>query len=252
MGPLLKTIDRVGQMGPLLKATNCVGQMVPLRKATDWVGQMDPLLCRGQMGPLIKAIDCVGQMGPLIKAVDCVQVGQMGPLLKATNCVGQMGRLLKAIDCVRQMGPLLKAGFLVLVQSHCWEMKENPNVLWFFLRKIQHIKVLHGTDFCTHFQVNKYNFVYFVFWFNSNQCVQYTWTKKYRHNMYKYQWFFIHFITDISPSQGLTLSIWFTCPPGTWFWKWTCPAKIFTCTANICTSPVKLLYTAGKISTSPA
>ena len=42
--------------------------------------------------------------------------------------------------------------------------------------------------------------------------------------------------------QGLTLSIWFTCPSGTWFWKWTCPAKIFMCPANICTSPVKLMY----------
>ena len=51
--------------------------------------------------------------------------------------------------------------------------------------------------------------------------------------------------------QGLTLSIWFTCPSGTWFWKLTCPAKIFTCPANICTSPVKLMYTAGKIMTCP-
>ena len=41
-------------------------------------------------------------------------------------------------------------------------------------------------------------------------------------------------------NQGLTLSIWFTCPSGTWFWKLTCSAKIFTCPANICTSPVKL------------
>ena len=40
--------------------------------------------------------------------------------------------------------------------------------------------------------------------------------------------------------QGLTLSIWFTCPSGTWFWKFTCPAKIFMCPTNICTSPVKL------------
>ena len=55
----------------------------------------------------------------------------------------------------------------------------------------------------------------------------------------------------IPSSQGLTLSIWFTCPSGTWFWKFTCPAKIFTCPANICTSPVKLMYTAGKISTCP-
>ena len=51
--------------------------------------------------------------------------------------------------------------------------------------------------------------------------------------------------------QGSTLSIWFTCSSGTWFWKFTCPAKIFTCPANICTSPVKLTYTAGKISTCP-
>ena len=51
--------------------------------------------------------------------------------------------------------------------------------------------------------------------------------------------------------QGLTLSIWFTCPSGMWFWKFTCPAKIFTCRANICTSPVKLMYTAGKISACP-
>ena len=51
--------------------------------------------------------------------------------------------------------------------------------------------------------------------------------------------------------QGLTLSIWFTCPSGTWFWKFTCPAKIFMCPANICTSPVKVMYTAGKIGTCP-
>ena len=51
--------------------------------------------------------------------------------------------------------------------------------------------------------------------------------------------------------QGLTLSIWFTCPSGMWFWKFTCPAKVFTCPANICTTPVKLTYTAGKISTCP-
>ena len=50
-------------------------------------------------------------------------------------------------------------------------------------------------------------------------------------------------------NQALTLSIWFTCPWGTWFWKFTCPAKIFTCLANICTGPVKLMYTAGKVST---
>ena len=53
------------------------------------------------------------------------------------------------------------------------------------------------------------------------------------------------------PVQGLTLSIWFTCPSGTWFWKFTCPAKIFMCPAKICTSPVKFMYTAGKISTCP-
>ena len=51
--------------------------------------------------------------------------------------------------------------------------------------------------------------------------------------------------------QGLTLSIWFTCPSGMLFWKFTCPAKIFTCPANICTSPVKLIYTIVKISTCP-
>ena len=51
--------------------------------------------------------------------------------------------------------------------------------------------------------------------------------------------------------QGLTLSIWFTCSSGTWFWKFTCSAKIFTCPANICTSPVKLMYIPGKISTCP-
>ena len=51
----------------------------------------------------------------------------------------------------------------------------------------------------------------------------------------------IHFLNQwwASLSQGLTLSIWFTCPSGTWFWKFTCPAKIFTYPANICTSPVK-------------
>ena len=51
--------------------------------------------------------------------------------------------------------------------------------------------------------------------------------------------------------QGLTLSIWFTWPSGTWLKKLTCPAKIFRCPANICTSPAKLMYTAGKISTCP-
>ena len=55
----------------------------------------------------------------------------------------------------------------------------------------------------------------------------------------------------ITPGQGLTLSVWLTCPSGTWFWKFTCPAKICMCPANICTSPVKLMYTAGKISTCP-
>ena len=49
--------------------------------------------------------------------------------------------------------------------------------------------------------------------------------------------------------QGLTLSIWFTCPSA--HSKKLCPAKIFTCPANICPSPVKLMYTAGKISTCP-
>ena len=42
--------------------------------------------------------------------------------------------------------------------------------------------------------------------------------------------------------QGLTLSICFTCPSDTWFRKFMCPAKIFTCPTNICTSPVKLGY----------
>ena len=51
--------------------------------------------------------------------------------------------------------------------------------------------------------------------------------------------------------QGLTSSIWFTCPLGTWFGKFSCPAKIFTCPANICTNPVKLMYTTGEISTCP-
>ena len=50
--------------------------------------------------------------------------------------------------------------------------------------------------------------------------------------------------------QGLTLSIWFTCPLGT-FKKFTCPAKIFMCPANICTSRVRLMHTAGKISKCP-
>ena len=58
--------------------------------------------------------------------------------------------------------------------------------------------------------------------------------------------------TDFAPElQGLSLSIWFTCPSGTWFWKFTCHANIFMCPANICISPVKLMYTAGKISTCP-
>ena len=56
-------------------------------------------------------------------------------------------------------------------------------------------------------------------------------------------------ITNIR--QGLTLSIWFTCPSGMWFWKFTCPAKIFTCPANICQNLVNLMYTTGKISTCP-
>ena len=30
-----------------------------------------------------------------------------------------------------------------------------------------------------------------------------------------------------------------------------CPGKVFMCPANICTSPVKLMYTARKISTCP-
>ena len=51
--------------------------------------------------------------------------------------------------------------------------------------------------------------------------------------------------------QGLTWSIWFTCPSGMWFWKFTCAAKIFTCPANICTSHVKIMYTAWKIITCP-
>ena len=51
--------------------------------------------------------------------------------------------------------------------------------------------------------------------------------------------------------QGLTLIIWFTCPSGKWFQKFTCPAKILTCPSNFCTSPVKLMYTAEKISTCP-
>ena len=58
-------------------------------------------------------------------------------------------------------------------------------------------------------------------------------------------------IWTLFSTQGLTLSIWFTCPSGMWFWKLTCPAKIFTCPGNICTSPVRLMYTDGKISTCP-
>ena len=54
---------------------------------------------------------------------------------------------------------------------------------------------------------------------------------------------------DMGVFRSLTLSIWFTCPSGTWFWRFTCPVKIFTCPANICTSPLKLLYIAGEIST---
>ena len=63
-------------------------------------------------------------------------------------------------------------------------------------------------------------------------------------------WLYCHSLLIYLP-QWLTLSIWFTCPLGTWFWKFTCPSKIFTCPANICASPVKLMYTAGKISICP-
>ena len=42
-----------------------------------------------------------------------------------------------------------------------------------------------------------------------------------------------------SDQQGLTLSIWFTCSSGTWLWKLTCPANIFTCPDNICSKPCK-------------
>ena len=52
-------------------------------------------------------------------------------------------------------------------------------------------------------------------------------------------------------NQGLILSIWFKCPSGMWFWKFTCPAKISTCSATICASLVKLVNTAGKICTCP-
>ena len=58
-------------------------------------------------------------------------------------------------------------------------------------------------------------------------------------------------MTRAAVKQVLQLSIWFTCPSGMWFWKFTCHAKIFKCPANIYTSPVKLMYTAGKISTCP-
>ena len=49
--------------------------------------------------------------------------------------------------------------------------------------------------------------------------------------------------------EGLTLNIWFTCPSGMWFGKLMCPVKILTSPANMCASPVKLMYTTGKIST---
>ena len=39
--------------------------------------------------------------------------------------------------------------------------------------------------------------------------------------------------------QGLTLSIWFTCPSGTWFWKFTCPAKFFMCPSQYLYKPCK-------------
>ena len=40
-------------------------------------------------------------------------------------------------------------------------------------------------------------------------------------------------------------------PIGHMVLKFTCPAKILMCPTNICTSPVKLIYTAEKISTCP-
>ena len=60
-----------------------------------------------------------------------------------------------------------------------------------------------------------------------------------------------HLAHLINHTQGLTLSIWFTCPSGTCFLKFTCPAKIFTCPEKICTNPVKPMYTAGKVNTCP-
>ena len=66
--------------------------------------------------------------------------------------------------------------------------------------------------------------------------------------------------------QGLTLSIWHTCPSGMLFWKSMCSAKNFACPANICTSHVNLmsifkkkkkmsisctLLSTGKICTCP-
>ena len=39
--------------------------------------------------------------------------------------------------------------------------------------------------------------------------------------------------------QGLTLSIWFTWPLGTWFWKLMCPEKIFTCPSQYLYKPCK-------------
>ena len=41
------------------------------------------------------------------------------------------------------------------------------------------------------------------------------------------------------PFQGLTLSIWFTWPAGMYFWKLTCPAKIFHVPRQYLSKPCK-------------
>ena len=84
-------------------------------------------------------------------------------------------------------------------------------------------------------------------WWNSNIYF------KGDHQCFKrVSFFWEHATYSISGNlQGLTLNIWFTRPSGTWFWKLTCPENFFACPANICRSPVKLIYTAGKISPCP-
>ena len=59
------------------------------------------------------------------------------------------------------------------------------------------------------------------------------------------------FIPHIQHHAGLDIKHMVYMPVRHVVLRIMCPAKIFTCSANICTSPIKLTYTAGKISTCP-